>query len=74
MNYKFQNIFDNLEEGNILELTEKTFLNEILLNKYLQCAILGKIKFFNSDFENIDFTESTFVAFNFKGCKLKNVI
>ena len=72
MNYQFQNILDNLEEGNTLELTEENFSNEILLNEYLQCAILGKINFFNCDFESIDFTGSTFVACKFNNCRVKN--
>ena len=51
INYQFRNILENLEEDNILELSEENFSNEILFNEYLQYAILGKTNFFNCKFE-----------------------
>ena len=36
-------------------------LNEIILDEYLQCSVLGTIIFFEVDFRRIDFTGSTFV-------------
>ena len=53
MNYQFRNILENLEEDNILELTEENFSNEILFNEYLQYAILGKKNFLTVSFKGI---------------------
>ena len=53
--YSFSDI-ENLEEDNFLTLGGEIFSNEILLDQYLQCSILGEITFFEVDFKEIDFT------------------
>jgi len=74
MKNKFERIIRNLEEGENLTLGEQTFLNEVILDEYIQCSILGTLTFVEVDFENVDFTGSTFVNCEFKNCRFKDVI
>ena len=68
--HNFESIIENLEELNNLELcNNEKFSNEIILDYYLQCSVLGKIHFVNITFENIDFTGSFFSKNIFENCK-----
>ena len=46
MENKFEKIIENLEEEEILTLGDQTFLNEMILDKSIQCSILGTLTFF----------------------------
>jgi uncharacterized protein YjbI with pentapeptide repeats len=71
---KFGVMIENLEEDETLVIGEEIFVNEIILDESLQCALLGTINFLEVDFQRIDFTGSTFVNCEFKNCRLKDVI
>lgn len=75
MNNNLQNIIENLEKGNKLVLgNNEKFSNEIVLNQFLQCSVLGGIYFVNLTFKNIDFTGSFFSKTIFENCTFSNVI
>jgi uncharacterized protein YjbI with pentapeptide repeats len=75
MKNNFQSIIENLKKGDNLELgNDEKFSNEIILNQYLQCSVLGGISFVNVTFENIDFTRSRFSQVIFENCRLSNAI
>lgn len=64
-----QNIIRELKKGYQLELVNKHFSNESILNKSVQSSILGDITFFN-----VDFIRSHVVACNFKNCRFNDVM
>ena len=66
MENTFKTIINNLDQNEILMLGNQTFLNEIISNQHLRCSRLGKIIFFEVDFEKIDFTENTFINCEFR--------
>ena len=74
MENKFERIIENLEEEETLTLGDQTFLNEMILDKSIQCSILDTLTFFEVDFKRVDFTGSTFVNCEFKNCRFKDVI
>jgi uncharacterized protein YjbI with pentapeptide repeats len=74
MGNKFERIIENLEKRETLTLGDQTFLNEMISDKYIQCALLGTLTFFEVDFKRVDFTGSTFVNCEFKNCRFKDVV
>lgn len=62
MNNSLKHIIENLEKNENLVLgNNEHFSNDIVLNYYLQCSILGGINFVNFTFKNINFTGSFFL-------------
>ena len=51
MENKSEKIFEKRE---ILIFSDKTFLNEMILDESIQCSILGTLTFFEVDFEKVD--------------------
>ena len=74
MENKFERVIENLEEEETLTLGYQTFLNEMILNKSIQCFILGTLTFFEVDFKKVDVTGSTLVNCEFKNCRFNDVI
>ena len=74
MKNKFQKIVENLEEQEILMVGDQTFLNEIILDEFIPCSILGTLTFFEVDFKKVNFTDSTFVNCQFKNYRFKDVM
>ena len=50
MKNNFEKIIENRNDKDTLTVDDQTFLNETILDEYLQCSIFGKIKFFEVDF------------------------
>ena len=74
MENKFQKIVENLEQQEILIVGHQTFLNEIILDEFIPCSILGTLTFFEVDFKKVNFTDSTFVNCQFKNYRFKDVM
>ena len=53
MENKFERIIENLEEEETLIIGDQTFLNEMILDKSIQCSILGTLTFFEVDFKKL---------------------
>lgn len=71
---KWKRIMKDIEEEETLMLGDQTFLNEMTLDKFIQCSILVTLTFLEVDFKKVDFTGNTFVNCGFKNCTLKNLI
>ena len=75
MEKKFERIIENLEKGDKLVFSNnEEFRNEIVLNQYLQCSVMGGISFVNLTFKNVDFIGSFFSKTIFENCRFSNVI
>ena len=69
-----QNIIKEIKQESHLELVNKQFSNEIILNQSIQSSILGEITFFKIDFRNVNLIGSHMVACTFKNCLFDNVM
>jgi uncharacterized protein YjbI with pentapeptide repeats len=64
---KFQTIIENSvrEKNSPLAIVHDEFSNEVIFDQSIQLGILGDLKFFNVDFENVDLGGSGFSDFDF---------
>lgn len=70
----FDSIIESLDESQPVVIGNQTFLNEIILDKFLQCSILAEISFFEINFKQVDFTGSSLINCRFKNCTFEETV
>ena len=73
MSNKFEKVIDNLFDNEDLIIGDKTYSNETISDQYLQGSMLGTIKFYNINFNQVDFSVSAFINCCFKDCIFNEV-